>query len=368
MDFMGNGGFMNPPMMNQNVMQMKQTQGQTPQYPQQQMIDPRVFDTPKISGGSVPKFTITDKNADTKTLVHIDEQTTVEEKPKRKYTKKQTSNNSINETNSTSVIPVSSGTPATSGGSVESAPTAYTYMETTGMLRQTLTDIDMLASQLAQEFTVVKQSRTMKNKYNVLVGLSENMGSLINTKISAIREINSSISKSNELDYKKYKDIQAAQSAQNDDKYIADLYQAFLKNPQAQMNVPQLPAVDTSIFGSGIVRANIQSTDLLAGANIPGVDAGYMNYVSNLSPEQNMMRYENNPDIKQVVVYDASNNNKFFQYMNTRTGEVIPNMPVYDQMFMEDTTIDLNNRIAKNINLNETFPLIVINDNITSQY
>ena len=54
--------------------------------------------------------------------------------------------------------------------------------------------------------------------------------------------------------------------------------------------------------------------------------------------------------------------------MNTRTGEVIPNVPVYGDDIMQDTVLNTNTGIAKNINLNETFPIITINDSITSQY
>ena len=57
-----------------------------------------------------------------------------------------------------------------------------------------------------------------------------------------------------------------------------------------------------------------------------------------------------------------------FQMMNLATGQVIPNVPVYDEMFMADTTLDLKTKTAKNINLNETFPIVVINDDVTSQY
>ena len=252
-------------------------------------------------------------------------------------------------------------------GTVETSPTAYTYAETTMMLRDTLAQIDSVNRELVQEFNAIKNNRTLKNKHNVMIGLSENIGSFIGNRISAIREINSSISKSNDLDYKKYKDIQAASSQMNDDKYIADMYKAFLSNPQMQPTMldNNMPPIDQSIVGSGIVRASITENNF---ANGNFTDAGYMNYMMNQTPEQNLMRYEGNPDIKQVVVYDASTGYKQFQMMNMKTGEVIQNVPTYDQMFMEDTTLDLDQGIARNLNLNETFPLIVINDNVTSNY
>ena len=65
-----------------------------------------------------------------------------------------------------------------------------------------------------------------------------------------------------------------------------------------------------------------------------------------------------------------SNGNKFFQVMNLATGQVVPNVPVMDNRFLDDTTIDIRNQIAKNNNLHETYPLVIINDtnNVASKY
>ena len=128
-----------------------------------------------------------------------------------------------------------------------------------------------------------------------------------------------------------------------------------------------MPQFNPNTYGStGIIRAELHSGDY--NTNGP-VDASYLNYVSNLTPEQNLMRYEGNPNVKQVVVWDKSTDNKFFQMMDMSTGQVIPNVPVYDQMFMEDTIIDPKSMMAKNTNLNETFPVVTINeDPVLSQY
>ena len=328
--------------------------------PQQQYtpIDPHKYDTPEITmenpdgSSGFPKFTVVDENNpdSTKGMIVIDN-TIPEEKSRRGRRKSEIIRP---DKKSTSVE-----------GTVEPSPTSYTYQETTDMLRDTLQQIDGLNNELVQEFSAVKNNKYIKNKYGTMIGLSENIGSLLNARISAIKEINSSISKSNELDYKKMKDMRAMQSEVTDDQYIADMYKSFISNPQVPQLSPQFTPIEQSAYGSGIIRADIKSGDPTQGGPI---DAGYLNYMSNLSPEENLMRYENNPDVKQVVVWDKSNNAKFFQMMNVKTGEVIPNVPVYDQMFMEDTTLDVANKIAKNLNLRETFPLIIINDNITSEY
>ena len=365
MDFYNqqNTGYMNPPTMPQQII-YNQPQGVIPQNPQQQRIDPRVFDTPTITmgdeNGNKPKkglFSIS-KTTDANTItVDPDVSVSGEEKKKRGRSKK-TDTSSAN----TAIIKADEDKAV---GTVEEVPTAYTYMETTGLLRETLGQIDSLNGELVQEFESVRQNRTMKNKYNVLVGISENIGSLINNRIQTIKEINNSITKANDLDYKKLKDIKSAQAVMNDDKYISDVYQALISN---QSNLPAqhtMPPVNPSLYGSGIIRADITDTQLNAGQPI---DVGYLNYVANMTPEQNLMMYEGNPNVKQVVVYDASSGAKLFKMMDMSTGQVIENVPTYDETIMEDTTLDIKNKIAKNININETFPIVVINDNITSQY
>ena len=243
--------------------------------------------------------------------------------------------------------------------------TAYTYQETTEILRGTLAQIDELSYQIRGELDAVRGNRTIKNRYGIITNLSENLSALLNTKISAIREINSSITKSNDLDYKKQKDFRDANGKENDDKYLMDMYNAFIQNPMGVTYQPGTsplgPTAIDATLGNNIIRA-----DMSTGSSMP--DAGYLNYISAMTPEQNLMRYEGNPNVKQVVVYDAATGNKFFQIMDMSTMQVIPNVPVRSQMFMEDTTIDLNNRIAKNVNLNDTYPVVVLNDGVTAEY
>ena len=357
--------YQNPMMPNpqfaSNQQQMVVNQ-QVPAVPQR----PINFDTPEVvtydknnSSAYVPSF---------RNIGSVTVDNPVIDEPKKKPARRKKETGTSGE-----IIRANDATPANSAisGTVEDVPTAYTYAETTGMLRETLGQIDALSTELVQEFNNIRASRTMKNKYMALTNISDNLGSLLSSKIAAIKEINSSISKSNDLDYKKYKDIKAAQGAMDDDKYIADLYKAFITNPQMQATGPSLPQMqsmpminDGSMMGSSIIRANVDNS-----GQIMGGDQAYLNYMSNLSPEQNLMLYEQNPNVKQVVVFDHATGNKFFQMMDMSTGQAIPNLPVYDQEFMADTTLDLAKGIAKNLNLNETFPIVQINQgDIKNEY
>ena len=249
---------------------------------------------------------------------------------------------------------------------IEENSTLNTYTETAYMLKDAMMQIDAVASEIKQELDSVRASRTMRNRSNIIVGLAGNISDLVQAKISAVRELNNCITKSNDLDYKREKDRRDAAGAQNDDQAIMAMYQAFIQNPNTSPMTATNPAanlgpsmIQASTAGSGIITATTSSN-----TTQDKVDAGFMNYVANLTPEQNAMLYEKNPDIKQVVVFDAATNNKWFQVMNVRTGQVIPNAPVHDPMFMEDTTIDKKNRLAKNVNLGETYPLIILNENL----
>ena len=247
--------------------------------------------------------------------------------------------------------------------SVEDTSTINSYFETSTMLTNAMNQIDIVAGEIKQELDTVIGNRTMHNKYNTVVGLADNLGNLLNAKVGAIKELNNCISKSNDLDYKRYKDRKDTEGQANDDKHIMDLYSAFVKNPIAGTDMSSAlgPTAMNAIYGNDIVRV-----DKPVGASNP--DQDFTNYIANMTPEQNAMLYEQNPNIKQCVVFDASTGNKWFQVMNTVTGQVIPNAPVHDAMFMEDTTIDIKNNIAKNINLNETYPLIVINNGTAKNY
>ena len=342
---------MGAPMPQYTVQNIYQQPMQQPtRQPTKEELEIMNYQPPKIVSGGI-KFHIKDENS-SDLNIPVPVGGTTEEHKRRGRPKK-------DDSESTEIIRGSKA----EVGTVEDIPTAYTYMRTTELLRDTLNDIDGLNSELMQEFNTVKQSRTMKNKYNVMIGLSENIGDLINNKISAIKEINSCISKSNDLDYKKAKDFRAANANVDDDKYIADLYKSFITN-NSQQQVPQYlqnaPAMDTSLFGSsGIIRATTDNKG----------DVGYLNYVSNLSPEQNAMRYEGNNNVKQVIVFDAATGHRFFQYMDMSTGQVVPNMPVMDDMFLEDFTIDLKSKTAKNTNLRMTMDVVVINeDSVQAQY
>lgn len=80
------------------------------------------------------------------------------------------------------------------------------------------------------------------------------------------------------------------------------------------------------------------------------------------------MFYENDPNVKTVVLYDAATGERSFQVMNIATGKIVPNVTTLDNRFLADTTLDLKSRIAKNNNLRESFPIVFKNEAVLDQY
>lgn len=234
------------------------------------------------------------------------------------------------------------------------------YLDNMAELKKTVVQMDSLASELKQDLDAVRASRTLKGKYQYTSLLSNNIASLLTAKVQAIREMNSTIKNSIELDYKMEKDRLAAANG-DDDKRIMDMYNAFVSAPVSS-NKMQLGPTEQQLTlpGSGIqpVSRIVRGTDVAPSSGDPGFDT----YMRNLTPEQNLMLYENNPDVKLCVVYNKSTGDRSFQVMNVKTKEVIPNVATKDPMFLDDTVIDTRRGIARNTNLGESYPLIIVGD------
>ena len=229
-------------------------------------------------------------------------------------------------------------------------PYMDTYNETNNMLRSSIYEIDTLNNNLKNDIEDIRTSRTIKKKYDYLSELIGTSSTLISTKVTAIREMNKTITDCHNLEMKRVKEMKLNDNAVDDDKRIMHMYTAFINTPigTGMPNPLGIGTMDVTLPSSGIVPANI----------------GNDNYdQSNITAAQNMMILEKDPNIKTVVVYDDSTGNRWFDVMNIQTGESLSNVEKPDPMFLENTSIDVRNRVARNTDLDVTYPLIVINGN-----
>lgn len=239
-------------------------------------------------------------------------------------------------------------------------PIENKYTETNNILRSAIVEIDRSLNDLQHDIAEVRSSKTMRSKYTYLSNMQAGVASLIGNKIAAARELNSTIGKCNDFELKRYKEVQAVNAASGDeDANIMKMYQAFMQTPVSSGG--GLPNVSLSAIDSSLAAPNQINIGTLQ-------ESGFNNYINNMSPQQNMMRLENDPNIKEVVVYNQETGARYFDIIDMRTGQHVPNTEPMDPMFLEDTTIDLKNKVARNVNLGESYPLIIVGQPILSEY
>lgn len=231
-----------------------------------------------------------------------------------------------------------------------------TYAETANMLRGAIMQADQMSSEIKQDIDSVRSSKTLKNKYTYITDLTSSAGSLLSTKIQAIRELNSSITQTHNLELNRAKALKLDQNTQNDEMRMMDIYSAFINTPVGTYT-PQAPSLTELNLGANSSNPTVNAIEM--NANIPN---------ENLSPEQIRMRMESNPNIQVVVRYNQSTGQRFFDVLDRNTGESVPNYPRPDSFLLEDTTIDLNSGIARNRNINSVWPLVLDGNNKINEY
>lgn len=229
------------------------------------------------------------------------------------------------------------------------------YKENIEALQVTVMQYDQLANEFKNDLDFIRASRTMKGKFHYAAEIGQTLNSILNSKVSAIKELNNVARNAQEHDYKVQKD--AAIAAQgDDDRRLMDMYNAFIGAPVSSGGRNVLGPSESQMT---IIDAVPQY--------MPDGSAGFQHYMNNLTPEQNMMLFEGNPNVKQVVTYNAATGEKHFTVMDMSTGQEIPNAAHHDDMFLEGVTIDRRRGIARNTNLNESYPLVVYNDDSSTR-
>ena len=247
------------------------------------------------------------------------------------------------------------------------------YEETNMLLKTAIAQLDIGLQDMQQDLTMLRNNKTLRNKYQQMSMVQGNMGNFLGNKISAIKELNSVISKCNDLELKRAKELKELDN-QDDDKRIMDLYNAMITMPVGgQMGM-------TSGFSSPLGPNTFEMTyagnpNSFASNIVTSVegqaesDIGFQNYINNKTPAQNMMMIDSNPNIQQVIVHNRNTGQSYFEIMDMNTMQPVPNTEKYDNSFLEDTHMDFVNNVATNVNIGESYPIIQVGgDPILNEY
>ena len=242
-------------------------------------------------------------------------------------------------------------------------PYQDSYGEAKALIRGTIAQIDQLSGEVKQELDTVRSAKTLKGKYTYISELCETAGSLISTKLSAIKEINSITSKCHDLEMKRFTVMKDQAKAADDDRYMADMYAAYINTPISAGANPFMSQTSQNTIGNPQVMGG--GVQINANGDITNA-GGYDQFIQNLSPEQNRMMMEGNPNIETVVVYDQATGNKMFDVVDMSTGMSVPNYPRPNPEMLADTNINFATGIASNSNLGQTWKVMVLGDPISN--
>lgn len=226
------------------------------------------------------------------------------------------------------------------------------YAKTNALLDQTIFEIDDLNSAVKNELKAITASKTLKKKYEYISELAGTSGSLLGTKVTAIRELNKSITDSINLEIKMARENKEAE--ETDDKKIMDMYNAFINTPIGSYTGPIAP---TSIE-LAVGQEGIPITPMTPTGEFQTDDLGFNHYMNNLSPEERKIQLENQ-NIKTVVVFDPETGQRYFDNFNLDNNEPVPGLPLPEAQFLDELNINMNTGVARNTNLNITYPVIV---------
>ena len=237
---------------------------------------------------------------------------------------------------------------------VETVDYAQTYTETNALIKGAIAQADELSMDIKRDIDEIRASKTLKGKYTYITNLTSSASSLLSTKISAIKELNSTITQGHNLELNRMKALKLdAQKEGNDDMRIMDMYSAFINTPVGSYT-PAVPSIQDITLGVNSQAGGVTPVEMSAPNGVGGAP---------LTPEQNRMLMESNPNIQVVVRYNQTTGQRAFDVVDRTTGVSVPNYPCPDVFLLEDTTIDVHAGIARNRNVNAVWPLMVEGSN-----
>lgn len=238
-------------------------------------------------------------------------------------------------------------------------PYLDTFSETNDMLKYSIMQLDVLAGDVKSELDAIRASKTLKGKYTYIADLCSTASSLVSSKIAAIKEINAVTHNCHKLELQRLKDVKnSIADKQDDDKYITDLYNAYINTPISAGQNPVMQYTSANIAGN--------MNAYMSGVNTTPTneDQNFQEYMNNLTPEQNRMILGNNPNIETVVVFNPVTGEKAFEVIDNTTGLSVPNYPRPSASILDGTSVDTSTGIASNTNLGQTWKVVILGDMI----
>lgn len=241
------------------------------------------------------------------------------------------------------------------------------YIDNAKLLYSAIAQTESMYNNIDDELSKFRENKSYGGR-NRIMHMSNYMNTqvgLINTKITAVRELNSVRNKINDLVLKK-EQMMKDTNEENSDKSIMDAYYALVNAPRyglpsVKQNLPPA-SINTGLTMAGNnIPTGSFSTSVVRGPMIQSEeDISFQEYQNNLTPVQKKMIADKDPNIKTVVVYDQTSGNKWFDVIDVTTGKSIPGIQRPAEFLLDNMRIDIRNGLGVNSNTNMTFPLVLL--------
>ena len=251
------------------------------------------------------------------------------------------------------------------------------YSATVGILAGAIQQADDIYKNIESELANFRNNRSYGGKTRMMAMgelMNAQMG-LINTKINAVRELDSIKHKINDLVMKRMQ-FDKEVNDENSDKAIMDAYYALVNSSQYGLTPMQAPLSPASLNTGVTMNGTSLNGSFINGASIIPAnpdhkqamqDQSFNDYKANLTPIQRKMILDNDPNIKTVVVYDQGSGRKYFDVVNVQTGQSVPGVPRPAEFLLDSMRIDARNGIASNSNVNQSYPLVITGTRIADE-
>lgn len=241
------------------------------------------------------------------------------------------------------------------------------YIDNAKLLYSAIAQTESMYNNIDDELSKFRENKSYGGR-NRIMHMSNYMNTqvgLINTKITAVRELNSVRNKINDLVLKK-EQMMKDTNEENSDKSIMDAYYALVNAPRyglpsVKQNLPPA-SINTGLTMAGNnIPTGSFSTSVVRGPMVQSEeDISFQEYQNNLTPVQKKMIADKDPNIKTVVVYDQTSGNKWFDVIDVTTGKSIPGIQRPAEFLLDNMRIDIRNGLGVNSNTNMTFPLVLL--------
>ena len=233
----------------------------------------------------------------------------------------------------------------------DNIPYANSYTETNRQLNDAIQELTILERDVLGDIAMVRSSKTLKNKFNYLNDMTGNAVNIINTKLSAIKEINKTTNDIHNLEIRRVKELKLSMSQEDDNTRLANLYNAFVSTPIG--------------VGPGMLGPGAQDLMVAGGGqDISRYAIGDMNdanWESSLDPSNRRMVLDAKGVLETIVIYDEATGDRRFAAIDKNTGAEIPGVETPDNSTIYELDINVRGGFAKDSNRNVIYPLRVIN-------